>query len=286
MDPMDGDRTNTDQAQAWGGPAGAHWVDNTERYDRMLAPYLAAIVGAAELSATDRVLDVGCGTGALTRTTARLAADGEALGVDLSGRMVAAAREITDAEGPINAGFLEADAQAHAFPAGGHDVLVSRFGVMFFSDPVAAFANLRRATRDGGRLVFAVWQSLVDNEWMLVPGAAAAEHVGLPDGADGGPGPGPFSLAEPDEVRRVLGAGGFAGVELAEVGGPMWMGRDLDDTMSYLAEHELARRLFDGKEPAAVERALGAIRDALTPHGGPDGVVLSGKAWVVTARAA
>lgn len=284
MGAMDAELTNTGQARAWDGLAGAHWVDNTERYDRMLAPYLAAVVEAAQLSATDRVLDVGCGTGALTRTTARLAADGEATGVDLSGRMVDAAQEITDAEGPINAGYLEADAQTHEFPADAYDVLVSRFGVMFFSDPVAAFANLRRATRDGGRVAFACWQGLLDNEWMLVPGAAAAEHVGMPD--PGAPGePGPFSLAEPDRVREVLGGGGFADVELTEVGGPMWMGQDLDDTTSYLANHEMARQLFDGKDPDAVQRALTAVREALVPHAGPDGVVLSGKAWLVTAHA-
>jgi SAM-dependent methyltransferase len=281
---MDAQLTNAEQARAWGGPAGAHWVDNTERHDRMLAPYLAAVVQAAELSATDRVLDVGCGTGALTRTTARLAVDGRATGVDLSGHMVDAAREITDAEGPINAEFVEADAQTHEFPPEAYDTLVSRFGVMFFDDPVAAFSNLHWAVRAGGRVAFACWRSLADNEWVLVPWGAAVEHVGMPE-PPAPDAPGPFSLAEPDRVRQVLGDAGFGAVELTEVASPIWMGRDPDDTVGYLAGHEIARRMFEGKDPAAVERALAAIRAALVPHSGPDGVVLSGRAWLVTARA-
>lgn len=281
---MDAQLTNAEQARGWGGPAGAHWVDNTDRYDRMLAPYLAAVVEAAELTATDRVLDVGCGTGALTRSTARLAVGGQATGVDLSTRMIAAAREITDAEGPLNARFEEVDAQSHGFPADGFDIVVSRFGVMFFADPFAAFANLHRAVRPGGRLAVACWQDLARNDWMLVPAAAAGEHVGMAEAAPPGAA-GPYSLAEPDRIRQVLAHAGFGDVDLTEVSSPMWMGADLDDTVAYWAEHEAARRMFAGKDPAAVERALAAVRDALAPHAGPDGIVLWGRAWLVTARA-
>jgi SAM-dependent methyltransferase len=287
---MDAQRTNTEQALAWGGRAGAHWVDNTERHDRMLAPYLAAVVEAAELSATGRVLDVGCGTGALTRSTARLAVDGQATGVDLSPRMVAAAREITDAEGPINASFEDVDAQSHEFLVDGFDTLVSRFGVMFFDDPVGAFANLHRAVRPGGRVAFACWQGFVDNEWLQVPGEAVASEVGHPlvparDGPDGPDAPGPFSLADPDRVRRVLTDAGYDAVTLDAIGGPMLVGTDVDDSVSYLSGNRLVHDMLDGQDPDAVERALAAVRDALAAHAGPHGVVMSGRAWLVTARA-
>jgi SAM-dependent methyltransferase len=281
---MDAQPTNIEQARAWGGRSGAHWVEHTERYDRMLAPYLGPIVEAAHLSATDRILDVGCGTGVLTRSAARLAVDGQGLGVDISAHMIAAARDITDAEGPMNATFEQVDAQTHDFPAGGFDALVSRFGVMFFDDPVAAFANLHRAVRPGGRVAFACWQGMLHNEWLVVPAAAAAEHVGLPE-PEAPDTPGPFSLAEPDRVRQVLGDAGYADVDLTTVGGPMVLGPDLDDTMAFLAGHEIAERLFEGQDPAAVDKALAAMRDALAAHAGPHGVVLSGKAWLVTARA-
>jgi SAM-dependent methyltransferase len=248
----------------------------------MLGPYLAAVVEAAELSATDRVLDVGSGTGALTRSTARLAVDGQATGVDLSPRMVAAAREITDAEGPINASFEDVDAQSHDFPVDGFDTLVSRFGVMFFDDPVAAFANLHRAVRPGGRVAFACWQGFLDNEWLRVPGEAVASQVGLPSAPAPPPdGPGPFSLAEPGRVHRVLADAGYDDVRLDAIGGPMLVGADVD----YLSGNQVVHGMLDGQDPDAVERALAAVRDALAAHAGPHGVVLSGKAWLVTARA-
>jgi SAM-dependent methyltransferase len=283
---MEAQRTNAEQALAWGGRDGAHWVDNTERHDRMLAPYLAAVVEAAELSATDRVLDVGCGTGALTRSTARLAVDGQATGVDLSGRMVAAAREITDAEGPINASFEELDAQSHEFPVDGFETLVSRFGVMFFDDPVAAFANLHRAVRPGGRVAFACWQGFLDNEWLQVPGEAVASQAGGTLDPAAAPGrPGPFSLADPDRVRQVLRDAGYGDVTLDAIGGPMLIGTDVDDSAGFLSGNQVVHGLLDGRDPGTVERAHAALRDALAAHAGPHGVVLSGRAWLVTARA-
>src|SRR5690606_23167197 len=215
-------------------------------------------------------------------TTARLAADGQATGVDRSDEMVAAARDITDAEGPLNADFIEADAETYAFPAGEFDTMVSRFGTLYFDDPVAAFANLHGALRPGGRLAFSCWQSLATNAWLRVPLEAAAADLGAAD-ATGSAGPA-FSLAEPDRVRQVLGDAGFQDVELAAVDAPLPLG-SVDDTLTYVAGGETARRLFAGHEPAAVERALAAMRAALEPLAEPDGVRLTSRAWLVTAHA-
>src|SRR6185437_3929428 len=147
---------NTDQAEHWNAGDGvAHWVRNQDRYDRMNAPFAAMILDAAGLRPGPDVLDVGCGCGGTTLAAARLVAPGQAVGLDLSGPMLARARADAEAAGLGNLLFLQGDAQVHELDAARFDVVLSRFGVMFFTDPVAAFANLRSATRPGGRLVFA-----------------------------------------------------------------------------------------------------------------------------------
>jgi SAM-dependent methyltransferase len=277
---------NVDMATMWNGPGGDHWVTHAARHDRALAPYGRAILAAARIAPGDRVLDVGCGTGTMTRAATRLAREGSALGVDIGQPLVEEARAETMAEGgPANVTFERADAQVHPFPAGGFDLVLSRFGIMFFDDPVAAFTNLRRGTADGGRLAFTCWQTLLLNDWMLVPMSAMVEHLGLPDVV--GPGaPGPFSLDDPDRVRSVVADGAFGGIELAEEAHPMWLGTDLDDAVGYMEGHPIARVMSEGKPPELVAKALVSLRAALEPHVGADGVSLGGKAWIVTARAA
>lgn len=279
------DRPNAAMADNWNGVGGAHWVNHAARHDRALAAYGQAVLDAVAPTPGDHVLDVGCGTGALTRAAARLAGPGTALGVDIGRPMVEHARRQAADEGVANVAFEQADAQVHPFAPGAADVAVSRFGVMFFDDPAAAFANIRRAVRDGGRLAFACWQSMLDNDWLLVPGAALAEHVGFPEAGDPHA-PGPFSLAEPDRVRAVLAAGGFADVELTEVAHPMWLGSDVDDALGYMRNQSIARAMFEGKPAEQVERAVAALRRTLEGIVGPEGITLPGKAWLVTARAA
>jgi SAM-dependent methyltransferase len=161
---------NTAQSEHWNTGEGInHWIANHARYDRMHAPFTTLILGAADPQPGDRLLDVGCGCGGTTLAAARLIAPGQATGLDLSGPMLAQARADADAAGLANVVFEQGDAQVHELEPAGFDAVISRFGVMFFEDPVAAFANIRSATRSGGRLVFVCWQPLAANQWLLLP---------------------------------------------------------------------------------------------------------------------
>lgn len=175
------------------------------------------------------------------------------------------------------------DAQVHPFPAGGFDVVMSRFGVMFFDDPGAAFANLGRALRPAGRLAFLCWQEPAANEFFAIPLAAAAAHVPLPE--RGGPDdPGPFSLARPDRIRDLLAAASFLAVSVEPVTAAMRVGEDLDDVLDYFLGLGMVRAMLAEASPGDSAAAAGAVRDALAPHRGPDGVRLDGAAWLVSAR--
>src|SRR5215471_16585943 len=201
---------NAAQAAEWDGPAGAHRTRHAAVFDAETRPHNERFRAAADVAPHDRVLDIGCGTGQTTRDAARAAVDGSALGVDLSGQMIGLARRLAAGQGIANARFEQADAQIHPFPAGSFDVVISRTGTMFFGDPTAAFANIARSLRPGGRLVLLVWQGPEPNEWVReLIGALAAGRT-LPAPSVGAPGP--FAQADPDLVRAVLSSAGFVDV--------------------------------------------------------------------------
>jgi SAM-dependent methyltransferase len=275
---------NAQMAAVWNGPSGAHWAAHADRHDRQLGQWGQAVLAAAGIGGSDRVLDIGCGTGTLTRTAARAAGGGHATGVDISRRLVTLARDLASAEGPANVGFEVADAQVHPFAPAAIDVAISRFGVMFFDDSTAAFANVRRALVPGARLAFVCWQDLAANDWSRIPWTAVAAHVGWPDRF--GPGqPGPWSLADPALVREVLAAAGFDRIAVDGLDGTMWVGVDAEDAYAYMQNQPTAQAMFEDRDPALVERALAALRATLHDVAGPDGVELPAKAWLVTARA-
>jgi SAM-dependent methyltransferase len=272
---------NERQASEWGGQTGRHWVERQAHYDAMLARLTTRLMSAAGLSASDRVLDVGCGCGHTTRIAATHAAT--AVGVDLSAPMLAHARSLAEREGHDNIRFEQADAQVHPFPDGVFDVALSRFGVMFFDDPQAAFANLHRALRPGGRLTFLCWQEMTRNAHVMVPLRAVAAHLPLPEAAPPG-GPGPFSLADPQHIRHLLGAARFSDVAIEPVTEPVRMGDDVNDVLSFLHENPLGRALTGEADEATAAKAIQALRAELSPHQTPDGVFLDSAAWLVTAR--
>jgi SAM-dependent methyltransferase len=272
---------NIEQAAAWDGPSGAAWVAREEFQNAALAAHTALLLDAASVQPSDQVLDVGCGTGDTTRTCARLAADGDVHGVDLSSAMLARARERAAAEGLTNVTFARADAQVHRFPDAQFDVVLSRFGVMFFADPVAAFANLGRATAPGGRLAAVVWQPVAGNAWLRVPRAALSLGRDLPSIPEDVPGP--FGLADADRLRRILGDAGWSDAHLDDARVPYDYGADPATAARHASEIGVLRGLLQDLDDEETARAMGALTDVMVEHDTADGVRLDSRIWVVSA---
>jgi ubiquinone/menaquinone biosynthesis C-methylase UbiE len=230
----------------------------------------------------DHVLDIGCGTGQTTRQAARTARAGSAFGVDVSAPAIKRARELARTEGLRNVTFEHADAQVHGFPPARFDLAMSRFGTMFFDDPVAAFANIGRALRPAGRLVMMVWQTHERNEWNVAIRQSLQTAQGPAAGACEGPDP--FSLADPPTVKEILRAAGFTDVAFTDVGEPVYYGPDvaaaLDWVRGFTSTSEVLKRL----DPAAAARANERLRQALAAHMSDDGVWFDSRAWIITAH--
>jgi SAM-dependent methyltransferase len=271
---------NAAQIEHWNGEGGQRWVELQARMDAVLAPFTRILLERTAPRAGERVLDVGCGCGDTSIALAERGA--EVLGVDVSAPMLARARERGAGQGGLR--FVDADASDHPFAPASFDVLLSRFGVMFFADPVKAFANLRRGHADGGRLCFVCWQTPASNPWLTLPLQAVVPFA--PPLETPAPGaPGPFGFAEPERVTGILGAAGYRDVTIEPHSVPLRYGEDLDDTMALVVGLGPASRLLVTLPPATREQALVALREALRPYETADGVVLGSAAFLVTARA-
>ncbi|WP_431043364.1 class I SAM-dependent methyltransferase [Streptomyces sp. P1-3] len=270
---------NTQQAEAWNGYEGEHWAAHDDRYDAVNSGFNDVLLDAAAIGERDRVLDIGCGNGQLTRLAARRAPLGQTVGVDLSAPMLARARTRAAEEGVPNVAFTQDDVQVRAFPDGGFDTAVSRFGVMFFADPVAAFNNVARALRPGGRLAFLCMTTLDGTDLGTVLDAMSA-HMPRPTGPDG---TGPTSFADPARVHTVLTAAGFADVRCDHVEADQVWGRDVPDAAAFLGDWGPVAFHLRQAGPDAAARARQALTDALRPFARPDAVRTRGTAWLVTA---
>lgn len=261
---------------------GDHWTEQADRYEHASWRAWRRLQDAHPLAAGDRVLDVGCGTGRSTRDMARtVGPSGFVLGVDLSSRMLAEARRRSAAEGVTNVAFEHGDAQVHPFGKGAHDVAASSFGAMFFVDPVAAFANIGRALRPGGRLAMLAWRELARNEWLLAFRAVLANGRTLPEPPAGAPGP--LGLADGDRVRAVLAAAGFVDVALESVDEPVEFGRDGDDAFAFARTVGIVEGLTRDLDDAARAATLDRLHAMLVDHETPEGVLLGASAWLITA---
>ncbi|MEV5878351.1 methyltransferase domain-containing protein [Streptomyces sp. NPDC052101] len=276
------DIVNTEQAQAWNGPEGVHWARNQDRWNAVNEGFNKPLLDAADIAEDHRTLDLGCGSGQTTRLAALRAPQGRALGLDLSGPMLAEARARAEREGITNASFTQGDAQTHPFEADAFDAAISRYGVMFFADPVAAFGNVGRALRPGGHLAFVCPADAALNDWVL---AMAALRDFLPVGDFGRPGlPGMFSLAAPDRIREVLTAAGFTGITINQTQAYGTWGHGAEDAAEFLLGTGPGRHLMEQADATARALARRTLTDHLRDHQATDGTVrLRTTSWLVTA---
>lgn len=272
------DIANREQHRAWNGPEGAHWARESER-SADGADLSGPLLGAAAVADGERVLDVGCGIGQMTRDAARLTPNGWATGIDLSALMIEQARARAAAEGLANTTFEHGDAQVHPFVPSGFDAVVSHFGAMFFDDPVAAFGNIAAALRRGGRLVLVCPQAMDRCTWYVEPLAALLGRRPTTEDAPSRM----FSLAEPEDVEDLLHGVGFGPVRLEPLDADLWFGADAAAGAAFYLGSGPVRSLLErtpGLPPAlAAERLEHALALFMTK----DGVRIPGAHWLVTA---
>ncbi|MBM0106057.1 class I SAM-dependent methyltransferase [Steroidobacter sp. S1-65] len=208
---------NQDQVALWNEASGRTWVELQSVLDRLLEPFAALLVNEGSPGEGGRVLDIGCGAGATTLAMARrLGPKGRCVGVDISEPLLSAAKAAATAEQISTAAFIQADAQTHAFEPGSFDAVISRFGVMFFDDPEAAFANIRRAVTNAGKLAFVAWRSPAENPFMTT--ARRAAEPMLPNMPTADPrAPGQFAFADGDRVRQILASSGWSDIEVRPI---------------------------------------------------------------------
>lgn len=275
---------NVEQAAAWDGHEGDMWTEHAERYERAAWRHEQRFLDAGLIADDSQVLDVGCGTGKSTRDVAGLASRGAVLGVDLSAAMLQRAREETQATGLTNVTYEQADAQIHPFLPDAFDVAMSSFGAMFFNDPVAAFTNIGRGVRSGGTLALLAWRELHRNEWLVGLRGALAMGRQLPEPPPDAPTP--FSLADPDRVRGILGQAGYTDVGFEPIDEPIEVGKDVDDAFAFTQVMGIVEGLSHDLDADAKAEAMDNIRKLLAEHETSDGVLLGTSAWLITARKA
>lgn len=273
---------NVDQAASWNGDEGVGWALDWEHYDRSLAAYRDHFVAAAAVADGEHVLDFGCGNGQSTRDAAAATPSGSVLGIDLSSSMLGKARELAESAGLRNVEFVQGDAQVYPFAEKTIDVAISKFGSMFFADKVAAFSNIRRALRPGGRLLLVVWQPMAVNEQfrtMFHTLSAGRELPPPPPGA-----PSPFGLADPDLGRGPLGKAGFTDITYEPVLENFDFGLDAADAFAFACRTSVARGLLGGLDEVTSAKALSALRDVMRTHETPEGVLFKSATWFISAR--
>ncbi|HEX5748789.1 MAG TPA: methyltransferase domain-containing protein [Archangium sp.] len=271
-----------EQTKLWNGLAGRAWVEQQEVLDPMFKPLEELLVEAVSAGSGSRVLDVGCGTGSTTLAVARrLGAKGHCTGIDISEPMITAARARAEREG-TPASFLRANAQDHSFEPASFDTLISRFGVMFFDDPIRAFANLRRAAKEGADMRFIAWRSPSDNPFMTTAERAAAPLLpGMP--ARRPDAPGQFAFADPSRVHRILEESGWTGIDIQ----PLDVACTLPekDLVRYLSRlGPLGLILHEADDPTRT-RVIDTVRAAFEPYVHGAEVRFTAACWLLRARA-
>jgi SAM-dependent methyltransferase len=283
MEPPTGHDQNADQIAYWNGPGGQRWADRQQSQDVLLAPVAEIVINRAKTKAGERILDVGCGSGATTIALAqKVGPNGHVLGIDISAPMLARAQQLSPKDASVE--FVLADATIYPFEPASFDLLASRFGVMFFAEPALSFANMRKALRPSGRLAFACWREPRDNPFFMAPLQAVYKHVPKlpPPGPDD---PGPFAFASEARVNRVLSEAGFTDIamERCDLALDIAIGRGLDAAVESALEIGPASRALDGHPADVRSAATNSIREALATFAKGQAVPLPASIWIVTA---
>lgn len=283
MDRLQSDAANADQVAYWNGRAGERWASQQAVQDTIFIPVTELLIEHAKPQPGERVIDVGCGCGDTSIAFGRrVGASGHVLGVDISEQMLARAREVAPANLPVE--FALADATTYPFTAGAADLLVSRFGVMFFAEPARSFANLRKGLRSGGRLTFICWRGPKENPWLMVPLQAVYRHVPRlpPVGPED---PGPFAFASAERVERILREAGFSDIRVAphDLSLDIAAGGGFESAVETAVIIGPANRALEEAAPEARTAAVDAVRHDLKPFAKGDNVWLGGAIWIVSA---
>src|SRR6185369_8054761 len=279
---------NADRVADWSGQSGERWVAHQAQLDARVAVFGQAAIEAAAPATGERVLDIGCGAGASSLAlAARVGAGGQVLGVDISEPLIGRARALTPQDTPVQ--FRVADAGNAELPEGAFDILFSRFGVMFFDDPTAAFAHMRRALQPGGRVSFVCWRGAAENDWVRLP-MGAIKRIVAPAAPPDSEAPGPFSFGDRGRVARILTAAGFSDIAIAPFDASIPFGKGatrdaaIDDAVEIAFKvGPLSRALADQPDDIRA-RASAAVRAAFAGRPGDRSVMIDGAAWIVTAR--
>ena len=277
---------NAAQIAYWNDRAAVTWTAFQERLDAQLEPIGTLALNAAAPAPGESAIEIGCGCGAtLLGLAERLRPSGDVVGLDVSERMAARARQRIDAAGLTNARVVISDAATHGFADQRADLLFSRFGVMFFANPVAAFANLHAAMRPGGRLLFAVWRPLADNPWFSVPLNAARPLLPPQPPADP-EAPGPFALADQHRTLKIFQAAGWRDVTLTrhDVPLPIAAAGQVQSAAEFATQFGALGRILTEQAPEMRPRVQDAVAAALTSYDSPAGIALPGSIWLISAR--
>ena len=274
------------KAEDWAGEMGERWLAHIDKFEGMIAPIGDALVAAVKVRPGERILDIGCGAGATTLALARAAgATSRVVGLDISPSLSRAAARRAEEAGLSNTTFITGDAGTRPLEKGAYDVLFSRFGVMFFEDPYAAFANLRTGLNDKGRMLFACWAPPMENEWIVDVMQCVMRHVEMQPPTPRAPGP--FAFAEPDYVTDILTKAGFSDVKIEPWRGVQYLGgkgmrakEAAEFVLNALSIGDMAR-----KQPPEVQAALlRDITEAFAAKETPEGVAMKATAWFVSAK--
>ena len=277
---------NADMSEFWNGEGGEKWLRFQDKMDASLKPLGQAAMAVAGFSAGWGVIDVGCGCGDTSIEIARrVGHGGHVHGIDISRPILARAKERAEYAAAENVVFECGDAQTHGFAPATFDAVFSRFGVMFFEDPVSAFRNVRRALRPGGRLTFICWQSAKENQWVTVPLDLVANHVTLPE-PPGPEEPGPLSFGDSARVMRILTDAGFSGTKIERFETSFTVGRNLEETVEFLTQMGPAGSAISRSDAddTVKSRIADDLRDVLAPYETESGIVMDAATWIVTAR--